>query len=284
MIEIVNCDAAELLPLCADAHVLITDPPYRPHVHEKATSQSSAGGTRHREFGFASLTPELRKTIATAVGLVRRWSVIYTDIESVGTWMSAVETSSPKAEYIRAIVWSRWSMPNLQGDRPPQGCEAMTVFHPKGRKRWNGRGNLVRFDHEVEDFEASAGELGALEHLALRGEGKHKTEKPLDQMLDLVSWFSEPGETVVDLTAGRGTTGLACRLLGRNFVGAELQANEVALANERVWSKLSDRDQTRLERWADAVLTEKIDGFTAPSKKRHALRCADVDRALSAIT
>ena len=54
-----------------------------------------------------------------------------------------------------------------------RGLEHVVVLHPKGRKRWSGPGNLTH-----------------LAHLALRGEGKHKAEKPLDQALDLVSFFS----------------------------------------------------------------------------------------------
>jgi site-specific DNA-methyltransferase (adenine-specific) len=53
----------------------------------------------------------------------------------------------------------------------------------------------------------------------LRGEDKHKAEKPLDQALDLVEWFSDEGETVFDPFAGSGTIGLACRILGRSYLG-----------------------------------------------------------------
>jgi DNA modification methylase len=88
-----------------------------------------------------------------------------------------------------------------------------------------------------------------LTHTCLRGEGKHKTEKPLDQLLDLVSYFSDPGETVFDPCAGSGTTGLACKILERQFVGLEVQQAWAEFANARLVNPLTERDQKRFERW-----------------------------------
>jgi len=162
---------------------------------------------------------------------------------------------------------------------PPQGWEALSVFHPKGAKRWSGGGNLLCLRHEDPCYP----ELLKLEHLCLRGEDKHKTEKPLDQALDLVSWFSEPGERVLDLCAGRGTTAVACALLGRDFLGAELDPAEAGRAQERISKaergELSDRDQERFRRYRESVISEDVSKFTAPSQARYAKRLADVQHA-----
>ena len=114
----------------------------------------------------------------------------------------------------------------------------------------------------------------SLEHTCLRGDGKHKTEKPLDQLLDLVSYFSDPGETVFDPCAGSGTTGLACKLLGRQFVGLEVDGAWVEHANRRIAAATpggplpADRDQTRLDKWkksqeAQAADRERVEAHTA---------------------
>jgi len=228
----------------------ICDPPYSEHVHAAATSHhvvdgSAVGkGVRKRDLGFASIESEagllLRATIARSAASVARWSLIYSDIESTHLWRAACVGMG--AIYIRTIPWIRWSMPQLSGDRPPQGCEMVSVFYGagKGRKHWNGPGNLTHLDHKC-----------------LRGENKHKTEKPLDQMLDLVEWFSDPGELVIDLTAGSGTTGVACALLGRHFVGFELDTAWAERAQQRIAAALlgpdhlSKRDQERLSRYLD---------------------------------
>lgn len=218
--------------------VMIVDPPYAAHVHKSAVSQSIGGGSRSRDLGFEHLSVALRRQVARFAAITRRWSVIYTDLESMTWWRLSLQAAG--ATYIRAIPWVRWSMPQLSGDRPTTGCEMLVVAYGsgKGKKHWNGPGNLL-----------------SLEHTCLRGDGKHKTEKPLDQLLDLVSYFSDPGETLFDPCAGSGTTGLACKLLGRQFVGLEIDPTWAEHANRRIASATpgtplaSDRDQTRLDKW-----------------------------------
>jgi len=231
--------------------VMIVDPPYAAHVHASAVSQSIGGGSRSRDLGFDYLSPVLRRRIARFAALTKRWSVIYTDIESLTWWRLSLRAAG--ATYIRAIPWVRWSMPQLSGDRPTTGCEMLVVAYGsgKGRKHWNGPGNLL-----------------SLTHTCLRGDGKHKTEKPLDQLLDLVSYFSDRGETVFDPCAGSGTTGLACKLLGRQFVGLEIDATWATFANARLAGPLSKRDETRLERWRasqaeQAADRARVDAHTA---------------------
>lgn len=222
---------------------MIVDPPYSSHVHKNAVSQAPGRGVRDRDFGFGYLSRELQLFIASQAARAKRWSLIYSDIEGLHSWKETCEQAG--AKYIRPIPWVRWSMPQLSGDRPPSGCEFVTTFWgtQKGKKSWNGPGNLTH-----------------LAHKSLRGEGKHKAEKPLDQALDLVSWFSNPGETVADFTAGAGTTGLACRLLGRKFLGYEIDRDTWEAANTRILTeKLSDRDQERYDRWQETQATLKED-------------------------
>lgn len=253
-----NGSCFDLAPLLTECHALICDPPYSKKVHIKATSNGmldgNSLGVRKRDMGFGWLTYKLRAFIAQATTRVLGWSVIYSDAESTNLWRIACEARG--AEYIRTIPWVRWSQPQMSGDRPCTGCEMITVYWPraKTKKRWNGPGSFIALDHEDPP------EIPALTHKSLRGEDKHKAEKPLDQMLDLVSWFSSPGQTVVDLTAGAGTTGVACALLGRSFLGAEIDVEVANFAIERIHAardaSLTGRDQERVARWCEATLTE----------------------------
>lgn len=213
--------------------VMITDPPYAPNVYESATSQSTKGGTRHRDLGHEPLTRDLMQWTSRMASCARTWSCIFTDLESVGDWKRAITDS--RATYIRAIPWVRWSMPQLSGDRPPQGAEMIVIAYGygKGKKSWNGPGNLTHFANT-----------------ALRGEGKHKCEKPLDLMLSLVDFFSNEGDRVIDPFMGSGTTGLACQLLGRSFQGNEMDPAWNAKAHARIEDlELSERDAKRFETW-----------------------------------
>lgn len=50
---------------------------------------------------------------------------------------------------------------------------------------------------------------------------KHPTEKPVALLKDLISMVTDTGHTVLDPFAGSGSTGEACQILGRNFIGID---------------------------------------------------------------
>jgi DNA modification methylase len=62
----------------------------------------------------------------------------------------------------------------------------------------------------------------------------HPCAKPLAMMLWLVKKTTLPGWTVLDPFMGVGTTGVACMMLGRNFVGIEIDPRYCAIARRRI--------------------------------------------------
>ncbi len=60
--------------------------------------------------------------------------------------------------------------------------------------------------------------------------GEHSTQKPLALMRYLIRTYTNPGETVLDPCMGSGTTGLACVMEGRKFIGMEMDANTFRVA------------------------------------------------------
>lgn len=230
-IVVVHADTRDCVDaLCEQRFAaMITDPPYRAEVHAKATSNGTAGAGPHaRDLGFACLDDALRAAVLRIADSVTRWSAIFSDIETAHLWRA------DRAEYVRAVPWVRWSQPQLSGDRPPSGCEMVTLLHAPGGKSWSGPGSLTCFDTR-----------------SLRGKYKFACEKPLDLMLSLVSYFSDAGDAIVDPCAGSGTTGLAARLLDRDAVLVELDGDAAALAHRRVYDPLTPRDQERCARWVE---------------------------------
>ena len=67
-------------------------------------------------------------------------------------------------------------------------------------------------------------------------DGYHPTQKPVLLLEDLIKTFSNEGDTVVDLTMGSGSTGVACKNTGRKFIGIELDETYFNLAKERIES------------------------------------------------
>lgn len=61
----------------------------------------------------------------------------------------------------------------------------------------------------------------------------HPCVMPLEVMKNIIGILPE-NYTILDPFMGSGTTGVACRLLGRNFIGIEMDKNYFELAKERI--------------------------------------------------
>jgi site-specific DNA-methyltransferase (adenine-specific) len=62
----------------------------------------------------------------------------------------------------------------------------------------------------------------------------HPTQKPVALMEYLIKTYTNEGETVLDFTMGSGTTGVACKNTGRNFIGIERDEKYFQIASERI--------------------------------------------------
>ena len=63
---------------------------------------------------------------------------------------------------------------------------------------------------------------------------QHPTQKPVALMEYLIRTYTNAGEVVLDNTMGSGTTGVACALTGRNFIGIERDDAYFAIAQRRI--------------------------------------------------
>ena len=65
----------------------------------------------------------------------------------------------------------------------------------------------------------------------------HPTEKPVALMEALIGMVSRPGDLILDPFAGSGSTGVAARNLGRDFVGIEIDPEWYNTARQRLGLK-----------------------------------------------
>ncbi len=63
---------------------------------------------------------------------------------------------------------------------------------------------------------------------------EHPTQKPISIIQKLVKYFSKETDIVFDPFLGSGTTALACEMLGRRWIGCELEEKYCKIADERV--------------------------------------------------
>lgn len=83
-----------------------------------------------------------------------------------------------------------------------------------------------------------------------REKGWHPWQRPLAEIEKLVSYFSKPGDVVVDTCAGGFTTAIACLKSHRRFVGCDIDHAAVVQGQERL----------ALERRPEAVLPMEFKG------------------------
>ena len=84
---------------------------------------------------------------------------------------------------------------------------------------------------------------------------KHPTQKPVALMEYLIRTYTNEGETVLDFTMGSGTTGVACKLTGRKFIGIELDETYFDLGVKRI----EETPPKNTARRATSASTERIE-------------------------
>jgi site-specific DNA-methyltransferase (adenine-specific) len=72
------------------------------------------------------------------------------------------------------------------------------------------------------------------EDMAHKEKREHPTQKPLPLMMWCLEKYSKPGMNVLDPFLGSGTTAVACKKLGRNYIGIEKEPAYVAIAEKRL--------------------------------------------------
>lgn len=201
-------DCRHLLSLLDDeqAAAVITDPPYTERTHRNATT-NKAGEKAHAltgDRGFASITDDGLRSLLVEMGRVSRgWVVATMDYRhAVG-----FDVVPPEGLRVRRVgVWVKTNpTPQITGDRPAQGWEAIAYMHRSDRKSvWNGGGRHGNFVTPIPPPEG------------------HPTAKPLGMVAEWVRLFTQPGDMVLDPFAGSGTTLRAAKDEGRRAIGIEL--------------------------------------------------------------
>lgn len=217
----------------------ISDPPYSEHVHGKqrrmlrgsggrvaAGQRAGRGKVGPASLGFDALSAAVREATAQAIArLTRRWALIFTNAEGQSDWEK--ELRNHDVRHIRVGAWVKiGAQPQLTGDRPGVGFEAIEIAHGPERCRWNGGGHHAVWTHAIATDRSGGGDRF------------HTTQKPLSLMLELVELFTDPGDVVLDPFAGSGTTGVACLRLGRRFIGYEKDAKYARVAQDRLAAEM----------------------------------------------
>ncbi len=114
------------------------------------------------------------------------------------------------------------------------------VGHLAFPKRYSSGGGFLRYQHECAYLLAKGNPrepehaIGDVIDWSYSGNKLHPTQKPVSVLLPLVEAFSAPAGMVLDPFAGSGSTLLAAKMLGRAYLGIELDAGYHAAASRRL--------------------------------------------------
>lgn len=117
----------------------------------------------------------------------------------------------PHPKSVLAWVKNNWSMGDLQHEHGRQ-WEAC-LFYPQEEHEF-----ITRIPDVI--------------HANRTGNSLHPTEKPIELMKTIIA--SNVGDVILDPFAGSGSTLVACKQLGRKYIGIELSQKYCDIANERL--------------------------------------------------
>jgi len=132
-------DSLELMSSFANESFdcVITDPPYTERTHSKARANTASGVREGISFN-AFTTESLNSALSECGRLTKGWVVATLDYNHA----FAYETAPPAGlRQMRIGVWVKNNpMPQITGDRPAQGWEAISYLHKPEKAVWNGGG------------------------------------------------------------------------------------------------------------------------------------------------
>lgn len=216
--QIIQGDAADILPGLPMCDALVTDPPYG--IGEAAGANKSRGGlvaangatVPARDYGSDDWD-----NAPPSDGLI---SLARSKAKNAVIFGGNYFTLPPSK------CWLVWDKQN--GATDFADCELAWTNLDMAVRRiaylWNG---MARAHREPR--------------------GIHPTQKPIGVMQWVLELCTKPGDLVLDPFCGSGTTGVACLRMGRRFIGIERDAKYAKAASERLAaeSELSTYEDAR---------------------------------------
>lgn len=213
-------DCREIMTDIGPVDVVITDPPYGLNLGSHLASKDRRADRVLVKDGYASYddTPENYREIV----------------------VPAVKSSLEKTISGRGLVFG--VPPAVWGLPPPTAMGGIYLPAARGRNTWG----FSSFVHALLYGRAPDLHLGAkhtaIESVAAAEKNGHPCPKPISWMKWAVDLASTYGETILDPFMGSGTTGVAAWMLGRKFIGIEIEQKYFDIACRRISDATRQRD------------------------------------------
>ena len=192
-------DCLEILPLIGKVDLVLTDPPYgieyKSNHYKNGNPFEKIVGDKHYPIEMVS---ETMKITNKACFFFCRWD-------------NLIQMPVPKS----FIVWHKnnWSAGDLK--------------HEYGRM-WEGIAFWPQESHEFNNRLPDVLDCPRISANKL----KHPTEKPVDLLVRLIG--ANKGDLILDPFCGSGTTCVAAKMLGRNYIGIDISEEYCQIARDRI--------------------------------------------------
>lgn len=216
-------DCLDVLPTLGPVDHVICDPPYEQAMHDlhnKAEFRRTDGGPQRQHFTFRGID-EMRPELLSAVEQkCRGWFLAFCTAEGVGAWRSAI-WGKTSIKFKTTCAWIKPDCtPKLNGQGPAVGYEPfITTWAGRGVAKWNAGGKRGIYVHNTNPPDRH---------------GVHPTEKPWRLLAEILTDFTNPGQSILDPFMGSGTTLVACAKRGRRGIGIEMDPTYFDIACRRV--------------------------------------------------
>lgn len=215
MYKLYNDDCLNILKSIADQSVdlILTDPPY--NIAQYSTGNINLPGRTALnndlgEWDLNSICPLDFVNDFTRILKPNGNAFIFTSYNLIGKWHEAFDKEFDTFQY---FIWHKTNpTPKIYKNGFLNSCEMIVCLWNKGHK-WN-------FSNQKEMhnfFECPI----CMWPERLR-EPKHPSQKPLRLLKHLVNIASNENDVILDPFMGVGSTGVAAKLLNRNFIGCEI--------------------------------------------------------------
>lgn len=205
-------DCRQLSPALEDKSIdcVITDPPYG--VNYRSRSAVTAEGKKWVQeiANDADLTGAINLFHEAMAPIVKDKMkdnsdlYVFTRWDIVGEWIKAVEYL-PGIKYKMLLVWDKGS-PGMGDIDANWGCgHELILYCKKGRRDVSYRRSGIISIERVPKTQIV-----------------HPTEKPVALLETFIEMSTKPGDTVLDLFSGSGSTSVAAKNTGRNSYAYEV--------------------------------------------------------------
>lgn len=214
-IQCINCiEGLKSLPN-KSVDLILADPPYG-ISRELNCKNKRLGTTAKLNFNFGEWDKFNREWFEIAVKKTRGWIISFCAKKDIGIYWDILEKNGFVA--IDTLVWQKPDpLPLNAKSRFLNAWEAIVV----GKRPSAYWGST--YTHNIFKYQAPKGK-----------ERIHPTQKPLRLIRDLIKLTTKKGDVVLDPFMGSGTTAVACKNLGRHYIGFEIDKKYCKQAIKRV--------------------------------------------------